>query len=250
MEIVWTILLGVMGGVNAKRLFSVRVNKGAIAGVLLGSSVVCAAAHAGALVELSAEASRPAVNDMVRASVYSELSGKSPAELAQRINADIADALKLIHAKAGVSVKSGQQSTYPVYGQSQKIDGWRMRSELILESKDQSSISELLGKLQQMRLAVGDVSLMPSPETRHVVEDEATREAIRAFQSRAAVIAEQLGKSWKIKQLNVQQGGSMPMPVVRASRAVMMAAEATPAPIEAGVSLVTTNVSGQIELAD
>jgi len=217
---------------------------------LLLSASAMASAQAGALVDLAAEASRPAANDMVRASVYSEVSGKSPAELAQRVNADIAEALKLIRTKAGVSVKSGQQSTFPVYNQSQKIDGWRMRSELVLESKDQSSVSELLGKLQQMRLAVGDVSMLPSPETRRRVEDEATREAIRAFQNRAALIAEQLGKGWKIKQLNVQQGGQMPMPMMRAARGVMMAAEAAPAPLEAGESLVTTNVSGQIELND
>jgi predicted secreted protein len=110
---------------------------------------IAGAVQAGALVDLSAEASRPAANDMVRASVFSEASGKNPAELALRVNADIAEALKLIRAKAGVSVKSGQQATYPIYGQSQKIDGWRMRSELVLESKDQGSVSDLLGKLQQ-----------------------------------------------------------------------------------------------------
>ena len=217
---------------------------------LLLGSLAATAAQAGALVDLAAEASRPAANDMVRASVYSEVTGKNPAELAQRVNADIAEALKLIRTKSGVSVKSGQNSTYPPYNQGQKIDGWRMRSELVLESKDQGSVSELLGKLQQMRLAVGDVSMLPSPETRRKVEDESTREAIRAFQNRAAVIAEQLGKGWKIKQLNVQQGGQMPMPMMRAARGVMMAAEAAPAPLEAGESLVTTNVSGQIELAD
>ncbi|MFH1660445.1 MAG: SIMPL domain-containing protein [Pseudomonadota bacterium] len=218
--------------------------------MLITGCLAAATAQAGALVDLSAQASRPAANDMVRASVFSEASGKSPAELAQRVNADIAEALKLIRSKPGISVKSSQQSTYPVYGQAQKIDSWRMRSELVLESKDQGGVSELLGKLQQMRLAVGEVSLLPSPETRRKVEDEATREAIRAFQSRAALIAEQLGKSWKIKQLNVQQGGGMPIPMMRAARGVMMAAEAAPAPLEAGESLVTTNVSGQIELAD
>ena len=211
---------------------------------------IAGAVQAGALVDLSAEATRPAANDMVRASVFSEASGKNPAELALRVNADIAEALKLIRAKAGVSVKSGQQATYPIYGQSQKIDGWRMRSELVLESKDQGSVSDLLGKLQQMRLAVGNVSLLPSPETRRQVEDEATREAIRAFQSRASVIAGQLGKGWKIKQLNVQQGGGMPQPMLMVRGAMMADAAPAPAPLEAGESLVTTNVSGQIELAD
>jgi len=218
--------------------------------VLLAGCFAGAIAHAGTLVDLSAEASRPVANDMVRASVFSEASGNNPAELARRVNTDIAEALKVIRAKTGVSVKSGHQATYPVYGQAQKIDGWRMRSELVIESKDTGAVSELLGKLQQMRLAVGALSQMPSPETRRQVEDEATREAIRAFQSRAAVVAEQLGKGWKIKQLNIQQGGGMPIPMMRASRGAMLAAEAAPAPLEAGESLLTTNISGQIELAD
>ncbi|MBS1132108.1 MAG: hypothetical protein H6R16_3110 [Proteobacteria bacterium] len=217
---------------------------------LLAGCFAAASAQAGALVDLSAEASRLAANDMVRASVFSEVSGNNPAELARRVNADIAEALKLIRAKAGVTVKSGNQSTYPVYGPAQKIDGWRMRSELLIESKDLGAVSELLGKLQQMRLAVGTVNQLPSPETRRQVEDETTREAIRAFQSRAAVVGEQLGKTWRIKQLNIQQGGGMPVPMMRASRGVMLAADAAPAPLEAGESLLTTNISGQIELAD
>ena len=208
-------------------------------------------ALAGTLVDLSAEASRPAANDLLRASVYSEASGSNPADLARKVNADVAEALKLIRGKAGVTVKSGHQSTYPVYGVSRRIDSWRMRSELIIESKDKGAVSELLGSLQQLRLAVGDVTQMPSPETRRQVEDEAMREAIRAFQGRAALVGEQLGKTWRIKQMNIQQGGSMPpVPMMRATRVAAMAADAAPAPLEAGESLITTQVSGQIELAD
>lgn len=210
---------------------------------------IAATAQAGTLIDLSAEASRPAANDMVRASVFSEASGSNPAELARRVNGDIAEALKVIRDRKGVSVKSGNQTTYPVYTQSRKIDGWRMRSELLIESRDFATVSDLLGRLQQMRLAVGDINQMPSPETRHQVEDEAMREAIRAFQSRAAVIAETLGKSWKIKQMNISQGSSMPMPMARGGYAAKMA-DAAPAPLEAGESIITTTVGGQIELAD
>lgn len=209
-----------------------------------------AASQAGAVIDLSAEASHPAANDMVRASVYSEASGSNPADLARQVNGNIGEALKLIREKKGVTVKSGNQSTYPIYTQSRKIDGWRMRSELLIESKDFGAVSELLGRLQQMRLAVGDIAQMPSPETRRQAEDAAMRDAIRAFQNRAAVVAEQLGKDWKIKQMHINQGGGTPVPILRGARAAMMAAEATPAPIEAGESTITTNVSGQIELAD
>lgn len=217
--------------------------------LLLGAWLVAPLAHAGATIELAAEASRPAANDMVRASVFSELAGNNPAELARRVNQEIAEAIKVIRDKPTVSVKSGHQSTYPVYGQGQKIESWRMRSELILESKELATVSELIGKLQQMRLAVGSVSQMPSPETRRQVEDETTRQAILAFESRAAVVAKQLGKTWRIKQLNIQQGGGVPTPMFRAVRGAMLT-EAAPAPLEAGESLVTTTINGQIELAD
>lgn len=209
-----------------------------------------AASQAGALIDLAAEAGRPAANDMVRASVYSEASGSNPADLARQVNGNIGEALKLIREKKGVTVKSGNQSTYPIYTQSRKIDGWRMRSELLIESRDFGAVSELLGRLQQMRLAVGDIAQMPSPETRRQVEDEAMREAIRAFQNRAAVVAEQLGKGWKIKQMHINQGGGSPVPIMRGARAAILAADAAPAPIEAGESTITTHVTGQIELED
>ncbi|MCA1937400.1 MAG: SIMPL domain-containing protein [Dechloromonas sp.] len=221
----------------------------AIKTVIFLSGLLALGAQAAMTVDLAAEAARPAVNDQVRAVVYSEVQGSNPADLARRVNQEIAGGLQLIRGKAGVTVKSGNQSTYPVYGRDQKIESWRMRSELVIESRDLGAVSELLGELQQRRLAVAQVSQMPSPETRRQVEDEATRDAIKAFQSRAEVIAGALGKKWKIKQLSVsQQGGAMPMPVFRAAKVMM--AEAMPAPLEAGESLLTTNVSGQIELID
>jgi predicted secreted protein len=217
---------------------------------LLTSALLAFGAHAGTTIDLTAEASLPAANDMVSATVYAEASGSNPAELARRVNQEIAQALKLIMSKPGISAKSGQQHTYPVYGQDQKIENWRMRSEIVLESKDQAGVSELLGKLQQMRLAVGNLIQQPSPATRLATEAETTREAIRAFQERAKLVAEIFGKPFRVTQLNLQQNGSQPpMPMFRVNRAVM-AAESAPMPIEAGESLIKTTVSGQIELAD
>ena len=218
---------------------------------LLTGMLLCTAAGAGTTVNLTAEASRPAANDMVRATVFAEASGSNPAELARRVNQDIAEGLKVIKARPGVAVKSGRQSTFPVYSQNQKIESWRIRSELILESRDAAAVSELLGQLQQMRLAISDVSQLPTPETRRKVEDEATREAIAAFRQRAAVVAEVLGKPYKIRHLSIQQSGQMPpMPMLRASRAMAAEAATPPVPMEAGESLVTTTVSGQVEVAD
>lgn len=217
----------------------------------LALSLLTTAAQAGILIDLTAEASRPASNDMLHATVYAEATGNNPAELARKVNQEISEALKIIKTQAEVSAKSGQQYTGPIYGQNQKIENWRMRSELILESRDAAAVSELLGRLQKMRLAVGNVSQFPSPQTRQQVEEETTRDAIRAFQKRAALIAATFGKTYKIKQINLQQNGMQtPMPAMRAVAGAMMDTAAVAAPIEAGESLLTSSASGQIELAD
>ena len=217
---------------------------------LLTGMLLCTAAGAGTTVDLTAEASRPAANDMVRATVSAEASGSNPGELARRVNQDVAEGLKVIKARPGISIKSGHQSTFPVYSQNQKIESWRVRSELILESRDAAGVSELLGQLQQMRLVVSDVNQLPTPETRRKVEDEATREAIGAFRQRAAVVAEVLGKPYTIRHLSIHQSGQMP-PMPRAGRAMVAEmAAAPPVPMEPGESLVTTTVSGQVEMAD
>lgn len=217
---------------------------------LLACSLLLPAAQAGTLVELSAEASRPAANDLLRAVVYAEANAADPAELARRVNQEIAEALRLIKGKAGISAKSGNQHTYPVYGNNRKIESWRMRSELVLESKDGAALSELLAKLQQMKLALGNVSQMPSPATRRTVEEGVTQDAIRAFEARAALVAGTLGKPYKIKRLNIQQSGQQPpMPMLRAAK-MEMAGDAAPLPLEAGESQISSSISGEIELAD
>jgi predicted secreted protein len=218
--------------------------------IFAGAAAAATAAAAGPTIELTAEASRPAANDMVRATVYAEATGSNPAELARRVNQDIGEGLRVAKAKSGVSVKSGRQDTAPVYGKDRRIEGWRMHSELVIESRDAAAVSELLGQLQQMRLAVAGVAQFPAPETRRKAEDEATREAIANFRARAAVVADTLGKPYTLRHLNVMQGGQMPMPVMRAPRMAMEAAAAPPPPLEAGESLVTTTISGKVELAD
>ena len=207
-------------------------------------------ALAGPTVELSAEASRSAANDMVQATVYAEATGSNPAELARRVNQEVAEGIRVAKARSGISVKSGRQNTMPVYSKDRRIEGWRMSAEFILESRDTAAVSETLGQLQQMRLLVAGVNQFPAPETRRKAEDEATRDAIANFRARAAVVADTLGKPYTIRQLNVMQGGHTPMPVMRAPRMAMDAASAPPPPLEAGESLVTTTISGKVELAD
>ena len=140
-------------------------------------------ARNGTSIESSAEASRTVNNDLFRAVVSAEASGATPGELARQVNAQIADALTLARAYASIKVQSAGTSTSPIYGKSNKIEAWRMRSELMLETADSAALSELLGRLQST-LAVSALTMQPAPETRRKVENEVTVDAIAALKAR------------------------------------------------------------------
>jgi predicted secreted protein len=185
---------------------------------------------------------------MGRATVYAEVSGSNPAELARQVNSAISAALETAKTFPKIKTQSSGVRTYPSYGKDGRITGWRMRSELELETIDMVALSELMGWLQET-LAVGQLSLLPAPETRKKAEDEATLEALSAFQAKAKLIADAMKKTYRIRQMNISSGPPPDRPVMlRAAR--MAAAEAAPAPIEAGESRISVTISGQIELPE
>ncbi|MCB1945553.1 MAG: cyclic nucleotide-binding protein, partial [Thauera sp.] len=63
------------------------------------------------------------------------------------------------------------------------------------------------------------------------------------------LIADTLGRRYRIAHLAVGDHGLQPPPMPR-MRAAVMAAEAAPAPLEGGESRVSVHVSGRIELLD
>lgn len=203
-----------------------------------------------ATVELSAEANKAAVNDLATAVLYVERNGSNAAAVAREVNREIAAGLERARARAEVKVQSGNTSTWPVYAQEGKgrITGWRMRSEIQLESRNLPAMSELVGELQST-LALAHINMQPAPETRRKAIDEATVDALRAFEQRAGLIATTLGRKHRIAQLSVGHSGFQP-PMPRMRAATAMSAEMAPAALEGGESQVSVQVNGRIELID
>ena len=201
-------------------------------------------------VDLSAEASRSAENDLARTTVHFEATERDPAALSRQVNGVIANALEQIKRYPDVRFSTAGVNTWPVYSErGRSIDAWRMRSEIRLESTNVTALSELLGQLQQ-NLVVTGLVMLPSPETRALAADQAATDAIKAFEARARGIAETLGKQHRLRSLNVNYA-SGDMPVYPTARAMMMApADAAPAPLEGGESRIVVHVSGTIELID
>jgi predicted secreted protein len=200
-------------------------------------------------VDLSADASRRAPNDMAIATVYFEASDPNPASLSKQVNAAITSALEQIRQVPAVSAKSSGTATYPIYGKDgRRIEGWRMRSDLQLESRDIGALSDLLGRLQT-KLALAGLVMQPAPETRRSTADLAARDAIHAFQARAEAIAATLGKPYRIRHLSIGYGG-MPRPIHPTMKTAAFAAEAASLAVEAGESEIAVTVSGTIELTE
>ena len=213
-----------------------------------------AAAHAqttpkpaGTLLDFRIEVQRSVPNDLGRATVYAEMTGTEPGELARKVNSAIAAGLATAKAQPGVVVRTGNSQTYPVYGKGNRfIENWRMRSELLLESHDAAALSAVLGKLQT-QLLVSHVGFMPAPETRRAAEDDAALEAIASFQAKASRYATALKKPYRIRSMNISGGSHSPPPVYRMGA---MAAESATMPVEAGTSNITVGINGQIELGE
>ncbi len=200
-------------------------------------------------IDLSGEATVTAANDLARATAFAEASGPTPGgATAQEVNRQIEAALAKAKKYPQVSVRSGNISAYPEYNSKSSVKSWRVRSELLLETRDMTALSALLGELQET-LGIAELRLMPAPETRQKAEDEAILKAMAAFKERAALMAGAMGKSYAIRRLVLNGSSSRPLPGFGADNMVMQARKMA-APVEAGESQVSVMVGGTIELVD
>lgn len=200
-------------------------------------------------IELAVTASQAANNDMGVAELYAERSGADAGEMASQVNRSISAALETARKYTDVKVQTAGLSTWPVYSKSGgKIEAWRVRAEIRLESRNSAALSTLVGSLQG-DLAVSRITMQPAPETQRKAADDAIVDALHRFEQRANLIASTLGKRHRIYRLNVAEAGTRP-PVFAKARSPLMLSEAASAPIEAGESQVEVSVSGSIELLD
>jgi predicted secreted protein len=198
---------------------------------------------------LSADAVREIENDELVAVVYAQAQGQRQSEAANAVNEDLSWALELAESTRGITAQTLQYSSYPAYGNNQRIVGWQARQSLRLESRDADRLSELLGELQE-RVAIESVSYQVSREARETANDELIREALQSFNRRAELVTDELSRSgYRIVRININTGGGGVTPIAYRTMAAMRAdAEVAQPALEAGTQTVSVNVSGTIEL--
>lgn len=204
-------------------------------------------------VDFQTEVSREIPNDQLNATLSIELTDKDPARLSRDLTLAMNEALKKAKAFPSVKASSGNQQTWPIYGQgitvSSKLEGWRGRAEFKLESTDFKAAGELIAQLQE-KLQLNGLNFSVANSTRQALENSLSTEAIANFRTRADKIREAWqAKSYKLVNMGLGSAGAAPQ-----YRNVMMMAktadaEAMPgADYAGGESRMTISVSGTIEL--
>lgn len=201
-------------------------------------------------IDFQTEVAQILPNDLMRATLSIELSDRNPGQLARALTQAMNDGLAKGRNFTTVKLASGNQQSWPIYSEKQKLEGWRGRAELMLESKDFKAAGELLSQLQE-RLQLQGLNFVVSDETRLAAEKKLTADAISAFREKAESVRSAWGaKSYSLVQMNLSSGGGGGYPRPPMVMMMKMAEAAPAADIAGGDSRVTVNVSGSIELKD
>jgi len=221
---------------------------------LAACAAVTAAAQSGQqpyfnVVTLETSATADVPTDTLTVTLFTEEQGPDPAQLATRVNARIDEALAKAKAQPKVEAHSGNYQTSPIYDRASQITGWRIRAEIVLESRDFKAVGTLSGALQPaMKLASMVFSL--SRAAREAAESALLAEALGRFQEKARAVAKSLGfPGYQLGQIVVRSEGPTRPPIAyRTMAATAEAAMPAPVPTEGGKNAVTVFVSGTVVL--
>lgn len=199
---------------------------------------------------LEASASLEVPEDTAIATLYIERQNTDVLLAQQQVNTTLSSAFQKIKAVKALSSKTGHIQTMPVYGKDGKITAWRVRNELVLESKDQALLSDALTRLSDT-LVIGSVRFSLSSEAEKAAQKSIQGTAIEAFKLKAQAATEQFGyKKYAATELRLSENGAirLPAPVMAFKSVARMDAASGDIPVVAGKTTVSVTVSGVVKL--
>ncbi len=197
---------------------------------------------------LQASAEGEVVNDLMLVHLQVQHEDRDAKALADKVNEDMAWALDQLKEYAQIESDTRSYTTHPKYEQN-RIVGWRSSQTLVIRGAEFEELKAALQKLQS-RLQIQHVQFQPRDETRKQVEDELIQQALANFKHRATIVQDSMGASaYRVVQININTGGRGGQVRMQSSSTMALSRSVDSAPaVEAGLSKITVNISGQIQL--
>ncbi len=206
------------------------------------------------VLHLQAQVASEIVPDIAVMTLVAEASGADPASLSREVQQAINTGLAAAKEVRGIETRTGSFSTQPRWGARGAREGWTVRAELVLKSKDFPSLGSLAGRLAQQKLMIVSSGFEVSRELREREEAALIEQGIQAFRSKASAAARAFGfTGYSLREVSLGTiGGDMrpqPRPYELRAAAAPMAAEAPPVAIEGGKLTLSLTVSGAVQMS-
>jgi predicted secreted protein len=205
------------------------------------------------LLTLDAAASVEVVPDTAFVTLAAEASGPDAASITREVQQAINAGLAAAKATKDVEARTGGFNTSQRWNNKGVRDGWTVRAELIIKSKDFATLGTLAGKLAQQKLMIANTGFEMSRGQREREEAALIESAVNAFKMKASAAAKAFGFSnYSLREVNLGSigGDARPQPKMMAMRAASAAMEAAePMAIEGGKTVLTLTVSGAVVMA-
>ena len=199
--------------------------------------------------QLEASASATAPEDVAHATLFVESENEDAVIAQKQVNRVLSAAIAKSKLLSSVDSKTGRAHTRPIYGKDGRITAWRVRGELVLESKAHAVLSQLVTKLVET-MSVDSLGFSLSEESRNAIQQSLQAEAITTFKSKAQTAAKQFGYSqYTLGKVQLIFNNAIPSPRPMAFMAKSTAMEAaSPISMESGKTMVIVSVSGTVHL--
>jgi predicted secreted protein len=206
------------------------------------------------VLSLDATVSAEVIPDLAFVTLAAEASGVEAAPITREVQQIINTALAQAKTSKDIEAKTGAFQTNQRWNNKGVRDGWTVRAELVVKSKDFAALGTLAGKLAQQKLMIVGTGFEMSRELREREEAELIERGIAAFRAKATTASKAFGfGNFSLREVNL---GSISgnQPVVRqqmmAMRAKVADAEAPESmAIEGGKTTLTLSVAGSIVMS-
>lgn len=198
---------------------------------------------------IDATASQEVLQDFVQATVFATATGATAAEVNATLTKDLDQARRGVAVPAGVTISTGQFSTYLDYNDKREVVGWAGRAGLVISGKNLQGVAMVLSQVGKS-LAIGSVWFSLSPEVRREQEQALLKTLAQAFNDKATAVTTAFGfSSYEIMTLNFSENAvGRPMPMLSRAAAPRMDATNPSLSLEPALTTVSISVTGQVRL--